>query len=555
MAINPYRSFGLWRAWESARESAIPILVATTAWVQVSPLLKAPSSGRPFSGLELALLMGGLAALTSWAVARQWTVFGKLRPLPPMLWGTAAALASIALSATLSKAGFSAWCAGEAAGSLQPLLLPDGTTETWVCQRGAVPGNPYLKGTILHPNWDGTLGWTVWSFAAVSAMLAAVGLRDLRLWRTGVGDKLFQMLKLAPGGGSAVVAGPDKPVNAAVVACRNGTLWGELCGQMYAAQRVFEPGEWCIRCQQPFRPAERSIQVTIVSLATAEIDVLNGLERLDMLSWTRGQRPPPDPRLSGEERWVVLGEARLPDVVTVAQALGLVMEVVEGASSEADERVAEASKLAIARGSRVACWFWPGRPLERLTYARPTDRAVLGIGPERLRDLLPESGGRVVLQIDIGLMPIELRTGFCKRFLDPTRPDELRNSKQDIWVPVGPFAPIKESPGAWVPRLEGDALRVWLSLDRMQPAGVRGVTVPLPYQLPDALQDPDAPPAPTGLPEEGFDLVRMTRRAEDGEPELRRRPGDSIAEWDWLEPETIGLLRDEMLVLIDPRGL
>jgi hypothetical protein len=47
----------------------------------------------------------------------------------------------------------------------------------------------------------------------------------------------------------------------------------------------------------------------------------------------------------------------------------------------------------------------------------------------------------------------------------------------------------------------------------------------------------------------------MTRRAEDGEPELRRRPGDSIADWDWLEPETISLLRDEMLVLIDPREL
>jgi hypothetical protein len=555
LAINPYRSFGLWRAWESARESAIPILVVTAAWVQVSPLLRAPSSGRPLSEVELALLMGGLAALTSWAVARQWVVFGKLRPLTPMLWGTATALGAVALSAMLSKIGFSTWCGDTAGGLLQPLVAADGSVETWVCQRGAVPGNPYLKGTILHPNWDGVLAWTTWTFATLCAMLAAVGLRDVRLWRTGVGDKIYQLVKLAPGGGSAVVAGGEKPEKASVVACRNGTLWGELCGQMYAAQRVFEPGEWCIRCQQPFRPAERTIQVTIVSLATAQIDVLNGLERLDMLSWTRGQRPPPDPRLSGEERWVVLGNARLPDVVTVAQSLGLVMEVIESASSDPDERKAEAAKLAATRGSRVACWFWPGRPLDRLTYARPTDKAVLGVGPERLRDLLPESGGRVVLQVDIGLMPIELRTGFCKRFLDPNRPDEVRNSKQDIWVPVGPFAPIKESPGAWVPRLEGDALRAWLSLDRMQPAGVRGVTVPMSYRIPDAITDPDAPPPPPGSPEEGFDLARMTRRAEDGEPELRRRPGDSIADWDWLEPETISLLRDEMLVLIDPREL
>ncbi len=550
MAVEPLRSLGLWRAWESAREAAVPIITATTAWTYAGPLLQAPSAGRPFSELELAVLFGGLGAITSWAVARQWTVFGKLRPIKPAVWGTVATLAIVGLAGPLTETGFASWCTDQLGGSLMWVQGFQNTGEFAACSVSSVPENPYLKGTLVHPNWNGGLEWYSWVFIATCAVLAAVGFRDFRIWPSTVTSRLADMLHLAPARGLASAAGPPKPKGGDVVACRNATLWGEFCGQLYAAEREFSPGEWCVRCQQPFRPAERNLEVTIVSLATAELDVLNGLERLDMLSWPRDQREPADPRISGEERWVVLGTARLPDVISVAQALSIVMEQIATVQGDNDPRKAHAAKLATLRGSRIACWFWPGRPLDRLTYARPTNDVVMGVGADRLRDLLPESGERVVLQVEIGLLPIELRTGFRKRFLDPDRADETRNSKQDIWVPVGPLAPIKEAPGTWVPRVEGEALRIWLALDRVQAGDRRGVTIPLPYRVKDA-EKPDTTHRPA--PKEGYDLVRFSRRAEGHEPHLRRRPGDSISEWDWLEPETIALLRREMLVLVDPR--
>ncbi len=551
MPVEPLQKLGLWRAWESARESAIPILVATAAWTVASSHLRAAAAGRPLSDVEQAVTLGALAALTSWAVARQWTVFGVMRPWPPMVWGTLLALGAVGLSGPLTTVGFSGWCTDTLSGAIVELAGIDGRGGGTACQVGAVPGNAYLKGTLVYPNWSGTMGWQVWLFVAVSAMLSAIGLRDLRLWPTAVARQLEDLLRLAPAAGLDAVAGPPKATEGKVVACRNATLWGELCGQLYAAERVFAPGEWCVRCQQPFRPAERQLKVTIVSLATAELDVLNGLERLDMLTWHQGERPPPDPRISGQERWVVLGELTLPDVITVSQSLALVMPAIAGEAGNKDVRRAEAARLAMDRASRVACWFWNGRPLDRLTYARPTPSAVLGVGAERLRDLLPESGEQIVLQLEIGLLPIELRTGFRKRFLDPSRGDAVRNSKQDVWVPVGPLGPIREAPGAWVPRVEGDALRTWLSLDRARPDTVRGVTVPLAYVLPERSSTVTLGAAKH--PSQGFDLVRMRPRAEDGEPDNQRRPGDSISEWDWLEPEQIALLRQEVLVLVDPR--
>lgn len=550
MPVEPLRSLGLWRAWESARESAVPILVATAAWSFIGPILRAPSAGRPLSELELALLFGGLGAVTSWAVARQWTVFGKLQPLTPTAWGTVATLAAVGLAGPLTETAFASWCTDQLGGTLHLVGGFAETGEQSVCSVSSVPDNPYLKGTLVHPNWDGGLRWYTWVFVALTAVLSAVGFRDLRIWPSVVTARLAEMLQLAPARGLASAAGPPKPTGGNVVACRNATLWGEFCGQLYSADREFAPGEWCVRCQQPFRPSDRTLDVTIVSLATAELDVLNGLERLDMQSWSQGERPPPDPRISGEERWVVLGTAKLPDVLGVAQALSIVMDQLTAVESDNNLRKADAAKLALRRGSRIACWFWQGRPLDRLTYARPTNDVVLGVGADRLRDLLPESGEQIVLQIDVGLLPIELRTGFRKRFLDADRPEEVRNSKQDLWVPVGPLNAIKEAPGTWVPRVEGEALRIWLALDRVQPDSVRGVTVPLPYRRPVA--EGQVPP-PGRPPEEGFDLVRFEKRPEDGEPDTRRRPGDSLSEWDWLEPETIALLRQEVLVLVDPR--
>ena len=316
MPVQPLQSLGLWRAWESARESAVPILVATTAWTYAGGLLRAPSAGRPLSELELALLFGGLAVITSWAVARQWPVFGKLAPVRPTAWGTAVTIGAVALAGPLTETAFAGWCTDQVGGTLLLLEALSDHAPATACSVHAVPDNPYLKGTLIHPNWDGGLQWFTWVFVAVSAVMSAVAFRDFRIWPSGVTQRLAETLQLAPASGLASVAGPPKATEGAVVACRNATLWGEICGQLYAAEREFAPGEWCVRCQQPFRPAERTLDITIVSLATAELDVLNGLERLDMQSWQQGERPPPDPRISGEERWVVLGSIRLPDVIS-----------------------------------------------------------------------------------------------------------------------------------------------------------------------------------------------------------------------------------------------
>ncbi len=552
MAASPLQSVGLWRAWESAREGAIPLLMATAAWSIAAPQLRAPSAGRPLTPLELGVMLGSLAAVTSWAMARQWVILGRRKPLTPVLWGTAAGLIAVGLAGPFARMGFEGWCADTALGAVVRLSPLDGRGAGVACQVHSVPGNPYLMGTLVLPTWGGVLSLPLWLLVAASAALAATGLRDLRLWRTRVGSRLLADLELSPGAGSGAVVGPPAMGPGGVQACRNATLWGELCGQLYAAERVFAPGEWCVRCQQPFRASDRTLRLAVVSLFTVELDVLNGLERLDMQSWDPGSAAPSDPRLSGQERWVLLHDIVLPDVLTVAQAIALVIEGLGPLTGARDPRVAQAATLAVQRASRVACWFWAGRPVDRLTYARPTRDVVLGVGPDRLRDLLGESGEQVTLQLELGLMPVELRTAFCKRFLEPGRDDVVQNSKQDLWLPVGPLEPTKDDPGAWVPRVEGEALRTWLSLDRVRPAGVRGVSVPLAYTPhrsgAEVSVSTNVPPPP-----QGYDLVRMRLLAEDNEPDMRRTLGDSIAEWDWLEPEQLTLLRQQALVLVDPR--
>jgi hypothetical protein len=81
---------------------------------------------------------------------------------------------------------------------------------------------------------------------------------------------------------------------------------------------------------------------------------------------------------------------------------------------------------------------------------------------------------------------------------------------------------------------------------------VRGVSVPLAYTPhrsgAEVSVSTNVPPPP-----QGYDLVRMRLLAEDNEPDMRRTLGDSIAEWDWLEPEQLTLLRQQALVLVDPR--
>src|SRR5690606_30708713 len=113
------------------------------------------------------------------------------------------------------------------------------------------------------------------------------------------------------------------------------------------------------------------------SLFGDEIDVLNGLERVDTLAWSHGEPIPPDARISGEERWVHMGDIVAPDVITVAQLLSLTHEKVAAWSKSDNPRIAGAATIAKRRASRIAAWVWFGSLSHRLTYARPNQTASL----------------------------------------------------------------------------------------------------------------------------------------------------------------------------------
>ena len=109
---------------------------------------------------------------------------------------------------------------------------------------------------------------------------------------------------------------------------------------------------------------------------------------------------------------------------------------------------------------------------------------MMAVGTTRLRDLITDSGDELYLQLDIGLLPLELRTAFFKTFRDENRAPRYQNSKSDIWVPIAPRLSA-ELAGMWVPRVEGEALRKWLATGRLQEEGKRGVTIPVPYTVYD----------------------------------------------------------------------
>ena len=85
----------------------------------------------------------------------------------------------------------------------------------------------------------------------------------------------------------------------------------------------------------------------------------------------------------------------------------------------------------------------------------------------RLKDLVPHIGEDLTLQLDIGLLPLDLWTGSKMSFSDNRAP-ALQNSHFTMWIPVSPPKATKKRQGLWVPRIEGDALRAWISTDRLK---------------------------------------------------------------------------------------
>ena len=381
MPLDPLQFIGTRRAAEGALESTVPLMVAGAGWYAAYRTLYGASAGRPATTVELTVVLGACVALTAWAVGRQFYIIGRRKPTSVAFWGTLLALGALAGMGPVVRLGFGNLCTDALAGNLVELVdLVDDSLGHTACQTRAVPGNAYLQGTVILPTWNGHLSVFQWLLMAALGVMGALGLRERRIRRTRVPHQVDELLRLAAAAGSAGAAGTPAPTLAQIQACKNPTLWGEPCAQTYSKDKVFLPGEWCVRCQQGFSPAERSLRFTVVSLFTAELDVLNGLERQDTMSWDCGAPMDEDPRISGQERWVVLGTIDLPDVLTVSQALAFVHEVLGSWAGSKDERVKEAARLAKERASRLCAWVWYGRHVSRLTFARPTRDVVFASG-------------------------------------------------------------------------------------------------------------------------------------------------------------------------------
>ena len=604
MAVNPLRSMGTWRGLELAYEGAVPYMIAGIAFWQVRKLMISPAVGKPLTTLELTVMLGGVGALIAWAFSRQLWHFGRRTPISITVVGTLLGLGAVFGMSASVMSGFESACGKLNGEMIEVISFIAAEGMSGACQVGGIPGNPYAPGTIIRPMWSGDVPPGMWPFLAFVCIATAVGIRDRRIKPSRMVLRLYDLLSLAPAAGEGGVIG-DAPKEGRVQACTNATFWGEICGQLYSAEREFLPGEWCGRCNQTYNRAERELTFRIVTLFTDNIDVLNGLERTDTVSWDWGRPMDADARVSGVERWVLLGSVTVPDVISVAQLLSIIHGRL-GDWSGKEERTQIAVKIAQERASKLYGWIWFGRQTRRLTYARPTSKCTMAIGTTRLRDIITDSGEELYFQLDVGLLPLELRVAFVKSFIrreedESSRQAIVQNSKLDLWVPVAPKLP-KKAAGLWVPRVEGDGLRTWLSTDRLREADqMDNVAVPLPYKLyekpegteldqpifddgaageivpgeepsvhdvpeaggvePAEVEEVPEPPRPVGeerpheippLPAPGsLDFMRAPLNEDATDPVLEQRnvAGLYISEWDWLEPEQIQLLRQECLVL------
>ena len=110
--------------------------------------------------------------------------------------------------------------------------------------------------------------------------------------------------------------------------------------------------------------------INIVTLFSDNIDLLNMLEKKDTLSWDVPGRMPADGRQSGVERWVVIGQVTVPDVISVSQLLSITHTQLDKLQSD-NERVQSAIDLAKKRASKLYGWIWFGRQTKRLTLRAP----------------------------------------------------------------------------------------------------------------------------------------------------------------------------------------
>lgn len=536
---------GTRRALEGAIELLCPLALAAGAWWAVREVLGGLTASCGVTALEFTLVVGAAAALTGWALARTLYLFRLRRPRVGIGAAWLSVLVALYILEGAADGRFRAQC--EAAGGVvtQDRLsarfdagAPPGGRP--VCRIGAVANNLWLPGALLRPRWTGPIAGPFWALFLAFGGLAALGGRDRRLVLSRLGTWQLRTLALAPASGwaSAPVGAPK--ADERVEACGNVTWWGELCGQIYPTSKAPKGMSACVRCHQVFRAAERRLTMKVVSLTSDDVDELNGWERQDTVSWVLDQNLRQERPVSGRSRWAVLGTIDLPDVLTVAQSLAIVhARLPTWAEKEENPRAKRSYELAITRASRVSAWLWAGATVERLTRARPEREASLAVGPQRLRDLVPTRGERLWLQLDIGLMPLDIWEGERKGDEAP------RNLRFAMWLPVAPPRNPSAVPGVWVPRIEGAALRTWLQVTRR--SGER-VAVPAPYcSNVDAAQTPRQGPLDFAIR-----AVRHPKNAPE-EPDQTPTPGDSLSEWLWFERAQIQLLRRSALVLVERR--
>lgn len=552
----------LQRALEMALEALVPLAVAMMSVLVVSMSLSEPWAGRVLNDAEVFLVLALPVALLSWSISRGLFLLGYRKP-------TLFVLVSVLLTAMLVAALpfvtaylFEDRCL-ELKGrllmvkpfdvSVSPDLRADGTDGlSGVCQLELQMPTAYRSGAFYRPVWRGVPQLMPWGYVGLTllSLLTALGLRDKRLRASRLGLALWENVRLLPGEGSrTALLSKDETGKLAMRwdACANATLWGEPCGHLYPEGYAFGKGESCARCGLVFRPSP-TVTLSVISLRYGDLDMLNNLEHRDARVWKQGdvQPHPPD---SAEARWVDLGEITLPDVLSIAQALALLRDWLNMQGAE-DASKKKAIQLAQDRASQLAAWCWFHDDAPPLKQGIPTRDVVLATGTQRLRDVYGGHAGWKGLQLDIGLLPLDLRLGLWKPpeawsgdGLMPALGQRF-NNRQVFWIPTSRVAFSKETNGLWVPRVEGAGLRAWLTVTS-RTAWFK----PTPYAWEGApwssLVDYEKPHDLDTVP---LSLVRLPPPEE--EPISHdSQLGCRLSEWDWLDRRHLELLRRQAVFM------
>jgi hypothetical protein len=206
--------------------------------------------------------------------------------------------------------------------------------------------------------------------------------------------------------------------------------------------------------------------------------------------------------------------------------------------------------LARRQASRLAAWAWFAPEMPPLRHGIPTRDVLLASGTTRLRDLFVGKAGWKALQLDIGLLPVDLRLGLWKPPEVLPGPASSRvggqrfNNRQVFWVPTAAVALSNANGGAWVPRVEGAGMRAWLTLTSRE-AFFR----PAPYYWEGS---PWSQEVQVSQPHDLDAIPLALVRFPPPEEEILTWSallGCRLSEWDWLDKRHLELLRRQAVFM------